>query len=327
MRVRVTETGIMYVTNLFYHMNKLIQEDGKNRRDGDHSIVADIIICCENNVRFEYSRFLFTVFLRSYFGFPDISISEHIDVVYVPFLSSLELLYMINYFYAVSHDDSCLLCRVAMKNLGAEGTGGKSDFTKNNENEAIISKESVFYQCDINVEESGCESKKTVKKPKDANFTPNQEVPQDKVAVACVYCEYCGNSYDTSLQLKRHYYKKHSISKPNHKCSVCSKMFLRPWDLKRHLVSHSDERKFQCDVCGSKFKRVHLLRQHELIHKEKQYTCFICNEHFGRKSNYERHMSTNHIENKKYICPKCCKSFKRSDVLAVHSKICSGNTV
>ena len=49
MRVRVAETGIMYVTNLFYHMNKLIQEDGKNRRDGDHSIVAVLVSTLYND--------------------------------------------------------------------------------------------------------------------------------------------------------------------------------------------------------------------------------------------------------------------------------------
>ena len=309
----------MYVTNLLYHINRFIQMEEKNRSDDDKPSFADLTIICKDGVRLEHSRLLFTIFFQGYLGFPDININEHFDVVYIPYLTSLELLFMINFFFTACHDDPCQLCcfETAMEESSEAGQKMLCTQRQSEQNVEGLPDESNESQI---LEESKND------KADEVNFQ-NQGHPKDSVSSLVFFCEHCGKSYETSIQLKRHYYKKHSINEPTHKCKVCSKLFLRPCDLRRHEVSHSNEKQFQCDDCGSKFNRPHLLKQHQLTHTVNKYVCLICDRKFAVEGNYKRHMSAIHSDDRKYICPKCCKSFKRSDHLAVHSKICSGNTV
>ena len=315
----------MYVTNLLYHINRFIQKEAKNQRDADQTSVADLIIICKDGVRLEHSRLLFTIFLRGYLGFPDINMSEHFDVVHIPYLSNLELLFMINFFFTSCHDDTCQLCCFQSAMEESSEAGQKMLCKQRQSDQNVESSPGLPDESNGPFESRILEESKD-NKADEVNFL-NQGHPKDSVYSEGVFCEHCGKSYETSIQLKRHYYKKHSINEPTHKCKVCSKLFLRPCDLKMHEVSHSSEKKFQCDECSSKFNRPHLLKRHQLTHADCKYVCLICDKKFSVKCNYQRHMLTSHSDNKKYSCPNCTKSFKRSDVLAVHSKICSGNTV
>jgi DNA-directed RNA polymerase subunit RPC12/RpoP len=54
-------------------------------------------------------------------------------------------------------------------------------------------------------------------------------------------------------------------------CTYCNKRFGWSTDLKRHILTHTGERPFQCQLCGATFTRNFLLQKHVLkLHSNNQ---------------------------------------------------------
>ncbi|KAG7697598.1 hypothetical protein KL951_002172 [Ogataea haglerorum] len=86
-------------------------------------------------------------------------------------------------------------------------------------------------------------------------------------------------------------------------CPVCDKKFTRPYNLKSHLRTHTNERPFLCTVCGKAFARQHDRKRHEELHSgEKKYQCrgtladgftiWGCGKRFARTDALRRHFQT-----------------------------------
>ncbi|KAK0703306.1 hypothetical protein B0T26DRAFT_792565 [Lasiosphaeria miniovina] len=87
-----------------------------------------------------------------------------------------------------------------------------------------------------------------------------------------------------------------SPSSKKHKCPHCDTEFTRYFNLKSHLLMHSDEKPYRCQACQLRFRRLHDLKRHNKMHT-------------GEKL---------------HICPKCDRKFARSDALVRHSKSAGG---
>ena len=72
----------------------------------------------------------------------------------------------------------------------------------------------------------------------------------------------------------------------------CNKSFKDNFKLKRHLLSHTGEKKFMCEYCGKGFSLDFNLRTHTRIHTgEKPYKCRYngCDKKFSQSSNLSAH--------------------------------------
>ena len=93
-----------------------------------------------------------------------------------------------------------------------------------------------------------------------------KEVIEFKLTLYCCMSDYCGKSYSTKLNLKRHILSKHSsVSRFN--CEVCQKSFASKQNLVEHSYLHSGEKPYSCQFCSKTFRYASTYSMHKSQHK------------------------------------------------------------
>lgn len=106
-------------------------------------------------------------------------------------------------------------------------------------------------------------------------------------------------------------------------CKICDKEFNYPSALKRHMVSHTDDKSFKCNICENKAygSQSHLERHIMHTHtKEKNYKCSLCNAKFYSHSHLLRHQRS-HMKEKPFGCDVCGRRFLEKFNLSAHMRI------
>ena len=104
-------------------------------------------------------------------------------------------------------------------------------------------------------------------------------------------------------------------------------MFTRKYTLNQHMNTHSGNKQFQCSQCLKYFHSTKQRLKHiEASHKDKSYTCNICEKEFTTQYNLNTHMKLHSGTGNIYQCDSCCSNFKHKSDLKKHQSIHSDAT-
>ncbi|KAF7286037.1 hypothetical protein GWI33_008340 [Rhynchophorus ferrugineus] len=159
----------------------------------------------------------------------------------------------------------------------------------------------------------------------------NMHKPDIKADPSLLWCDICRVEFKTLNLLKYHIEKAHT-KKPTKNvekkslCDICGQSFKDTDNLKKHKISHTENRPFMCFQCGKAFKHKYVLTYHQRIHTgERPYSCGYCGKSFRQWTPYKVHLR-GHTGEKPYVCKICSKGFTTNQGLKLHVKNCFDST-
>ena len=102
-------------------------------------------------------------------------------------------------------------------------------------------------------------------------------------------------------------FDKSIVQEKRKDCTICKKVFKRPYLLKKHVESvHEGIRPFKCESCDAKFSYERDKKNHiSSVHKgEKPFNCGFCDKNFATINGLKGHISTTHEEKQCKICKR-----------------------
>lgn len=136
-------------------------------------------------------------------------------------------------------------------------------------------------------------------------------------------CEICGRTYKKKNSFKRHIARAHLGLTVKAQCAVCQKVLSSKEHLRRHMLTHTDERNWVCSTCGKCFLSKTYLTEHCRIHLGiRPYKCEICEKSFTQRGSLTIHKRS-HTGERPYRCEFCNKGFVMSTLLRYHLKKCN----
>ena len=133
-------------------------------------------------------------------------------------------------------------------------------------------------------------------------------------------CDFCGARFNQKQNLHTHVRHIH-LGERRYSCNICSMKFRRKRLLDCHMNSkHKFERPYVCKVCPASFVYPEHVRKHELSHTDdKKHKCTECEKTFKSKSSLDNH-SACHRPSSNYQCLSCPQYFLSKDLLLDHLK-------
>lgn len=130
-------------------------------------------------------------------------------------------------------------------------------------------------------------------------------------------------SYDTPGGLSTHKKLVHNEQKQpkSNVCHICAKNFSTRTGLHEHMVTiHQPREKgqMQCTECGKWLMNNRCLKTHMILHSNAEFRCDQCDYVTKKKVLLNRHLLTQHSNDRPYVCNLCGRDFKMKRALTVH---------
>lgn len=135
----------------------------------------------------------------------------------------------------------------------------------------------------------------------------------------------CDKSFRLPAHLRLHktYHSKRGVI-----CDKCGSCFFFPQDLRRHMLSHSDQRPFKCHICNQSYKDASYLKTHIERHSgSKPYPCTYegCDKMYATQSGRMLHVRYVHTGEKPYQCEHCDSRFADNSTFKQHLRMHTGD--
>jgi KRAB domain-containing zinc finger protein len=132
-------------------------------------------------------------------------------------------------------------------------------------------------------------------------------------------CLFCIMAFRTVTELKSHE-KSHSTDIADYyHCDICGRQSHFKFTIKRHVLTHLTELKFECTICHKFYKtKVHLKAHTRKVHCELiRFQCEICQKKCCSASNLKTHQLV-HSNERSFKCHICGNAYKAYSGLRKH---------
>lgn len=145
-------------------------------------------------------------------------------------------------------------------------------------------------------------------------------------------CSHCGRSFISEPGLETHIRNEHLGEIVKFPCQLCSNTYKSEIGLRKHMIHHTAEAKFQCNQCQKRMYTKTELEQHQKRHlvmrpRAKEFACELCPpgmSNFTTASYLKEHTIKKHTDVKaEKLCKYCDKKFvttaqRRAHIVHTH---------
>ena len=147
-------------------------------------------------------------------------------------------------------------------------------------------------------------------------------------------CRECEERFDKWRDCATHLWREHGRDCDMLACH-CGYRTMSYRMLKFHSQTHENLKLFACDVCEKRFNQLSQLKNHVVIHLDKNIAelptwakpkqCDICRKIFSDSKSLKKHVQAIHSKLKPYICNVCNHKSARKSMLQLHMRQHTGD--
>ncbi|KAI5631834.1 hypothetical protein NE865_15462 [Phthorimaea operculella] len=138
-------------------------------------------------------------------------------------------------------------------------------------------------------------------------------------------CRFCNERFADHRNKLKHMLDVHNVGVSSYKCQLCERVFGSIRGVTDHTKNfHLNMRPHKCELCEMTFYKIYQLKNHMLKHTQiKAHVCEICHKKYARKCTLIEHMRI-HTDDRRHVCRVCGLAFIQTSKLKSHMRSSHG---